>query len=140
MPDRRARTNDRARQGRYTVLYIEDNAVNVRLVERLFERRTDIRLLSAPTGREGLAMAETHEPSIVLLDLHLPDMDGTEVLARLRADPATQSVPVVIVSADSRADQIDQLLGAGAELYMTKPVDIHELVDTVDAIIHRTAG
>jgi CheY-like chemotaxis protein len=140
MTDGRARTDDRARRVRHTVLYIEDNAVNVRLVERLFERRTDIRLLSAPTGRAGLEMAATHEPSVVLLDLRLPDMDGTEVLAELRAHPTTQSVPVVIVSADSRADQIDQLLGAGAELYMTKPVDIHELVDTVDAIIRRTTG
>jgi len=138
MPDRRAYIDDRARHRQHTVLYVEDNAVNVRLVERLFERRTDIRLLSAPTGREGLEMALTYEPSVVLLDLRLPDMDGTEVLAQLRAHPVTQSVPVVIVSADAREDQIDQLLGAGAVLYLTKPVDIHELVDTVDAIIRRT--
>src|SRR5262245_44986120 len=83
------------------VLYIEDNAANLRLVERVFERRRDIEMLAATRGLLGLELARTEQPNVVLLDLHLPDMDGDEVLRRLRSDPLTQGIPVVILSADA---------------------------------------
>ena len=124
----------------HTVLYVEDNAVNLRLVQRIFERRPDIRLVSAQTGLDGVGAARQHLPAVVLLDLHLPDIDGDEVLRRLRADPSTASIPVVIVSADAHEQQINRLLNSGASTYITKPIDIHELTRTVDAMIERHAS
>ena len=122
----------------HVVLYIEDNAANLRLVERVFERRPDIRMISATRGLRGLDMAREHRPAVVLLDLHLPDIDGDEVLLRLRADELTEAIPVVILSADANDRQIQRLLEAGATAYLTKPLDIHNLVETVDEVIPRT--
>ena len=122
------------------VLYIEDNAANLRLVERVFERRPDIRMISASRGLLGLEMARSQQPAVVLLDLHLPDIDGDEVLRRLRADELTQAIPVVILSADANDRQIQRLLEAGAAAYLTKPLDIHNLVDTVDQVKPRTTA
>lgn len=121
------------------VLYIEDNAANLRLVERVFERRPEIRLISATRGLTGLEMAQAQLPAVVLLDLHLPDIDGDEVLRRLRADPRTQSIPVVILSADANDRQIQKLLETGAAAYLTKPLDIHALVETVGDVMPRRA-
>jgi CheY-like chemotaxis protein len=119
------------------ILYIEDNAANMRLVERVFERRADIEMLTATRGQDGLELARTRQPEVVLLDLHLPDLDGDEVLRLLRADPITQSIPVVILSADANDRQIQRLLEAGAAAYLTKPLDIHTLVATVDEMLPR---
>ena len=77
-----------------------------------------------------------HQPSLVLLDLHLPDMGGEEVLQRLRDDPATASIPVVIVSADAIDRNIQRRLEAGASAYLTKPVDTRLLMEVVDELIH----
>jgi CheY-like chemotaxis protein len=122
---------------RRRILYVEDNAANVRLVERVFERRSDIELLTATRGHAGLEMARTRQPKVVLLDLHLPDINGDEVLRLLRADPGTQAIPVVILSADANDRQIQRLLEAGATAYLTKPLDIHTLVATVDEMMPR---
>jgi len=84
-----------------TVLYVEDNPSNLKLVQRLLDRRGGIRLLSAATGGLALSMASRVPVDVVLLDLHLPDMSGAEVLARLRQDPATARTPIIIVSADA---------------------------------------
>ena len=130
VPDADGNINDEPQ----LVLYIEDNAANLRLVERVFERRPDIRMISASRGLLGLEMARSHQPAVVLLDLHLPDIDGDEVLRRLRADERTQAIPVVILSADANDRQIQRLLEAGAAAYLTKPLDIHTLVDTVDEV------
>jgi CheY-like chemotaxis protein len=85
-----------------TVLYIEDNLSNLQLVERVLSRRPGVRLISAMRPQLGLDLAAEHDPDLVLLDLHLPDMPGQEVLRRLRAEPRTAEVPVVILSADAR--------------------------------------
>ena len=119
----------------HTVLYIEDNAANVRLVERVFAGRADIEILVATQGRLGLDLARTRHPAVVLLDLHLPDINGEQVLQQLRDDPATRMVPVIVLSADANYRQIQRLLEAGAVAYLTKPLDIHQLVDTVDELI-----
>jgi CheY-like chemotaxis protein len=121
------------------VLYIEDNAANLRLVERVFERRPDIAMVSATRGLVGLEMAREHRPDVVLLDLHLPDIDGDEVLHRLRIDPLTHAIPVVILSADANDRQIQRLLEAGAAAYLTKPLDIHTLVEIVDEVMPRSS-
>ncbi|HET7489311.1 MAG TPA: ATP-binding protein [Acidimicrobiales bacterium] len=118
--------------GPRTVLYVEDDASNVRLVERIVARRDGVRLLVASEGSAALSMAVEHRPEVVLLDLHLPDLPGEEVLRRLRADPATASTPVVVLSADATGAKVERLLAAGATDYLTKPFDIPRLLEVLD--------
>jgi signal transduction histidine kinase/ActR/RegA family two-component response regulator len=115
-----------------TVLYVEDNLSNFRLVERVLQRRPEIKLLSALQGRLGLELARNHRPDLILLDLHLPDVPGLEVLRRLREMPATAGIPVVIVSADATPGQVKRLLESGATAYLTKPLDVRQFLDVVD--------
>ena len=117
-----------------TVLYVEDNLANLRLVERVLGRRPGLTLLSAMQGSHGLELARSHRPGLVLLDLHLPDLRGDELLARLRRDARTRDIPVVVLSADATAGQIRQLLAAGARAYLTKPLDVTELLGLVDEV------
>ncbi|KRT63055.1 MAG: multi-sensor hybrid histidine kinase [Chloroflexi bacterium CSP1-4] len=118
-----------------TVLYIEDNLSNVRLIERALERLGDVRLLPAMLGRLGLELAREHRPDVILLDLHLPDIAGEEVLARLVAEPATRRIPVVVLSADASSSQADRLLASGARAYLTKPIDVLAFLDLVGELL-----
>ena len=120
--------------GHRTVLYIDDNAANRRLVERVFERRPDLELITASRGSPGLDLAYDYQPNLVLLDLSLPDIDGYEVLRRLRADPRTNAIPVIVVSADADQRTIQRLLETGAVAYLTNPIDVHNLIATVDQL------
>ena len=106
------------------VLYIEDNLSNLKLIEHLLADHTEIRLTTAMQGGMGLEMARRHRPDLILLDLHLPDVPGWEVLADLQADEATRGIPVVVVSADATPRQIERLMKAGARSYLTKPLDV----------------
>jgi PAS domain S-box-containing protein len=116
-----------------TVLYIEDNLSNLKLVERLLERIPEVRLIPAMQGQLGLELARQHRPELILLDLHLPDVHGREVLEMLKRDPATAAIPVVVLSADATPSQVERLLAAGAADYATKPIDVEWLLDTVAA-------
>ncbi len=118
-----------------TVLYIEDNLSNFRLIERALERLGEVRLLPAMLGQLGLDLAREHRPDVILLDLHLPDIAGEEVLARLVAEPATRQIPVVILSADASSSQADRLLASGARAYLTKPIDVLAFLGLVDELI-----
>jgi PAS domain S-box-containing protein len=120
---------------RRVVLHIEDNLSNATLVERVLAQRPGVEVVAAMHGRLGLELAREHQPALVLLDLHLPDMDGEHVLQRLRDDPATASIPVVIVSADVTAGQVQRLLSAGASAYLTKPIDVRDLLRHVDEAV-----
>lgn len=122
---------------RATVLYVEDNPANVRLVEHILAYRPGVELLVALHGHLALELAARHQPDLVLLDLHLPDMAGDEVLRRLLADPRTSGSHVVIVSADALPRQIERLLGAGAAGYLTKPLDVAHFLDVLDEILER---
>jgi CheY-like chemotaxis protein len=115
-----------------TVLHIEDNLANLTLVERVLAQRPNVRVVGAMQGRLGLELARQHHPALVLLDLHLPDMVGDELLQRLRDDPETASIPVVIVSADATPGHVQRLLSAGAAHYLTKPIDVGELLRLFD--------
>jgi len=115
-----------------TVLYIEDNPSNLRLVQRVVALRPRVKLLSAMSGRLGLELAREHRPDLILLDLHLPDIPGTEVLEQLQADRRTRETPVVVISADATPGQIERLLGAGAREFLTKPVDVKRLIQLLD--------
>jgi CheY-like chemotaxis protein len=120
-----------------TVLYIEGNLSNLRLVERVVSRRAGVRLISAMRPQLGLDLAAEHHPDLLLLDLHLPDLDGEEVLRRLRADPHTADVPVVVISADVRPEDIGRVLAAGARDYLAKPLDVDRFRAVVDRLLSR---
>lgn len=117
------------------VLYIEDDLVNFTLVERILEFRPELKLLHAIKGEAGIELAKIHLPKLILLDLNLPDMHGSEVLLRLQSDPKTAHLPVVILSADATPSQIERLLSAGARNYLTKPFDIDPFLAVVDEVI-----
>jgi CheY-like chemotaxis protein len=119
------------------ILYIEDNMSNLRLVQRVLERDGNIELVSAMQGQLGLELAREHQPELILLDLHLPDITGDEVLRQLRDDPQTSSIPVVVLSADATSGQIKRLLSEGARAYLTKPLDVGELRGLVDSLPDR---
>jgi CheY-like chemotaxis protein len=118
-----------------TVLQIEDNLANRQVIERVLERRPHVRLLAAMQGTLGIELAREHRPDLILLDLHLPDLPGAEVLARLRADPQTCDIPVVVISADATQHQIQRLLAMGACEYLTKPFELPKLLGTLDRIL-----
>ena len=118
-----------------TVLYIEDNIANFRLVEVVLSHRPHLQLITAMEGELGIELALRHQPDIILLDIHLPVLMGDQVLTRLRAEPRTQHIPVVVISADATQSKIDKLLAAGAHGYLTKPFNIQELLRTVDSLL-----
>jgi PAS domain S-box-containing protein len=124
---------------RGVVLYIEDNRSNVRLMERLLERRPGVRLLHAPDGERGLETAQAERPDLILLDLHLPDLPGEEVLHRLWQDPQLRRIPVAILSADATAEQSRRLRLSGAIAYLTKPLEIRAVLQLIDERLSRDA-
>jgi CheY-like chemotaxis protein len=117
---------------RRKILYIEDNLSNLKLVERLLEQRPQVELVAAMQGRLGLELAREHQPVLILLDLNLADLPGEEVLRQLRDDPATASIPVVIVSADAMPRHAQRLIAAGAASFITKPIDVQEMLGAID--------
>jgi PAS domain S-box-containing protein len=114
------------------ILYIEDNFSNVTLVDQMLAERPTLELMTAMQGRVGLELARQHSPDLILLDLHLPDVPGWQVLAQLKADHLTREIPVVVISADATPPQIKRLLSAGARAYLTKPLDIPEFFRVID--------
>jgi PAS domain S-box-containing protein len=120
-----------------TVLYIEDNPVNVLLMEAMLGQQTQLRLISADLPEPGLELAREQRPDLVLLDIQLPGIDGFEVLRRLRADEVTRSMPVVAVSANAMPDDIERGLAAGFDAYLTKPIDQGLLVATLQRLLQR---
>jgi signal transduction histidine kinase len=98
-----------AQEAEVTVLYIEDNPSNLKLVNRILERWRRVEVLSSIQGALGIELARRHRPDLILLDLHLPDLHGSEVLDALRGDPATATIPVVVVSADATPGEIQRL-------------------------------
>jgi CheY-like chemotaxis protein/two-component sensor histidine kinase len=122
----------RSYDGERRLLYIEDTAANVRLVEQILESRPSVRVLPAGMGRLGLELAAEHQPDLILLDLHLPDIGGEQVLARLQADERTRRIPVVILSADATERSRGPLLDDGARAYLTKPIGVRDLLGVVD--------
>jgi CheY-like chemotaxis protein/anti-sigma regulatory factor (Ser/Thr protein kinase) len=115
-----------------SLLYIEDTVANVHLIQDILERRPSLRVLPAMLGRLGLELAHEHHPDLILLDLHLPDLGGEEVLAHLRSDPATREIPVVVLSADVTQRHRDAVMGLGARGYITKPITVRRLLEVVD--------
>ena len=119
------------------LLYIEDNVSNLRLVTRIVARRPAIELHSAATGALGLEMAREHRPDLILLDLHLPDLGGDEVFKQLAADPATKTIPVIVLSADALPAKRDLLLAAGVRAFLSKPIQVSHLLKVLDDFFQR---
>jgi signal transduction histidine kinase/ActR/RegA family two-component response regulator len=118
-----------------TVLYVEDMVENLRLVEQILKQRPSTTVIPAMLGGVALDLARQHHPDLILLDLHLPDIPGEEVLRRLQADPATRTIPVVVLSADATPHQIDRLLAAGAASYLTKPLSVRAFLQAADQVL-----
>jgi len=136
-----ADTADSVDNKQWDILCIEDNPANLRLIERILSRRQNIRLLSAAAPGLGLELAQTHRPALILLDINLPDMDGYEVMQCLRENPLTCDIPVVAVSANAMPKDLARGKAAGFVEYLTKPLDIEQLLRTVDRVLeHGESG
>jgi PAS domain S-box-containing protein len=120
---------------RHTLLYVEDNRANVQLVEQLIARRPDLSLVSAADGASGIALARTHHPSVILMDINLPGINGIQALAILRDDPHTAHIPVLAISANAMAHDIRKGLDAGFFRYLTKPIKVKEFMDALNAAL-----
>ena len=119
------------------VLYIEDNPVNVLLMEAMLGRVAGLQMISAPLPMLGLQMALDERPDLILLDIQLPGMDGFEVLRRLRLTDTGRHVPVIAVSANAMAHDVEQGLAAGFVRYLTKPLDMRVLLAAVEEALAR---
>jgi PAS domain S-box-containing protein len=121
----------------HAVLYVEDNLSTFKLVQHILAQRRGATFLCAMQGRLALDLAGKHHPDLILLDLHLPDLPGEEVLLRLRASPETRRIPVVIMSADATPGQAERLLASGARAYLSKPLDVRKFLALWDEIFAR---
>jgi PAS domain S-box-containing protein len=117
------------------VLYIEDNPANLKVVEKLLRDRRRIQLFTAAAPEQGIVLAREQRPALILLDIHMPGLDGFEVLEILREDPGTRDIPVVAVSANAMPDDIKRAKRAGFNDYLTKPLDITTFLQTLDAYL-----
>jgi PAS domain S-box-containing protein len=115
-----------------TALYVEDNLANLELVQRTLQHRPAVRLLPLMQGGLALDLAVQHRPDLILLDVHLPDINGDEVLRRLKGDDRTRHIPVIMLSADATPHQASRFRRAGAEAYLTKPIRVRELLGAID--------
>ncbi len=118
-----------------TLLYVEDNPANMKLVEQLIARRPDIRLLTAVNGTLGIELAHASRPDVILMDINLPGMSGIKAMQILRADMATAHIPVVALSANAIPHDIEKGLEAGFFRYLTKPIKVNEFMDTLDVAL-----
>ena len=114
------------------LLYVEDNLANLALIRRILSGHPGIRILTAMQGGIGLRLAHEYHPDLILLDSHLPDMHGEDVLRRLQSDAASRSIPVIMLSADASPGQIQRLLSNGARNYLTKPLDVRKFLQIVE--------
>jgi CheY-like chemotaxis protein len=120
-----------------TILYVEDNDANFALIDQIVASISDLELLRAEGGQAALTVARQNRPDLILLDLDLPDMHGSEVLRHLREHTITADIPVVIISADETPSQIERLLTAGARNYLTKPISVETFVAVVSELLQR---
>jgi CheY-like chemotaxis protein len=117
------------------LLCVEDNPANLLLVEKLLERRPDIRLLVAKDGVRGIEMARAARPDVILMDINLPGISGLIALGILAEDPETASIPVIALSANAMPDDIEKGLAAGFFRYLTKPIKVNKFMNTLDSAL-----
>jgi PAS domain S-box-containing protein len=122
-------------EGKRTLLYVEDNPANLKLVERLIGRRNDLRLLSAMDGNHGVELARACLPDVILMDINLPGISGIEAMRILRDDPATRHIPVMALSANAMPRDIQRGMDAGFFRYLTKPIKVSEFMDALNGAL-----
>ncbi|MGV8866791.1 MAG: ATP-binding protein [Janthinobacterium svalbardensis] len=125
---------------RRKVLYVEDNPANLILVEQLIARRSDLGMLSAVDGHLGITLARQHQPDLILMDINLPGISGTEVLGLLRVDPLTAHIPVIALSANALPRDVRKGLDAGFLRYLTKPINVPEFMEALDTALSLTTA
>jgi CheY-like chemotaxis protein len=121
--------------GQHTLLYVEDNPANMKLVEQVIARHPDIRLLTAINGYGGIEIALASQPEVILMDINLPDISGFEALKILRADPSTAHIPVIAISANAMPLNIEKGIKAGFFRYITKPIKVDEFMEALDVAL-----
>jgi signal transduction histidine kinase/HAMP domain-containing protein/ActR/RegA family two-component response regulator len=120
----------------HAVLYIEDNPANLRLVRKIISTHTSLSMLDAHTAEQGLDIAKSHHPALILLDINLPGMNGFEALRHLKNDPSTWDIPVIAISANAMERDVKKGLAAGFTDYLTKPLDIPKLLTLLDTLLN----
>jgi CheY-like chemotaxis protein len=129
-----------ASKERCDVLYIEDDSISFASVKLLLGNKRALKVLPATSGETGVTLAQTRDPKLILLDLDLPDIHGSEVIQRLQKDPATARIPVVVISGDATPSQIERLLVLGARNYLTKPFDVEPFLAVIDEALEQNAA
>jgi len=122
------------------VLYIEDNSKIFASVKLLLGSKRSLKVLQAINGETGITLAQTQGPKLILLDLDLPDIHGSEVIQHLQKNPATARTPVVVISGDATPSQIERLLVLGARNYLTKPFEVESFLAVVDDVLEENVG
>jgi CheY-like chemotaxis protein len=122
------------------VLYIEDDPNTFTSVKLLLGTKRSLKVSRATNGQTGIALAQTHAPKLILLDLDLPDIHGSEVIQHLQKDPVTAAVPVIVVSGDATPSQIERLLVLGARNYLTKPLTAEPFLAVVDQVLEASTA
>lgn len=117
-----------------TVLLVEDNELNRDMLSRRLERR-GFRIVVATDGLEGIALAQSERPDLILMDMSLPRVDGWEATRRLKADQATRSIPIIALTAHAMAADCERALDAGCDAFDTKPIDLPRLLDKIRALL-----
>jgi CheY-like chemotaxis protein len=114
---------------------VEDNPANLNLVQEIVGFRPDLRLLSAPDAHLGIEMAKAHQPDLILMDINLPGMNGTDALHELRRDPRTSHIPVLALTANAMRRDVEKGIEAGFYRYLTKPINIDEFNEAIDSTL-----
>lgn len=122
-----------------TILQVENNPANADVIRELIARRTDLKLLTAVNGRQGIEMARDFQPDTILMDMRMPDGSGFETLLMLKENPATAHIPVTMLSSNAALGEDTRCLDAGAFGYLTKPYRIETLMDLIDAALRHAA-
>jgi CheY-like chemotaxis protein len=121
------------------ILYVEDNDDNVYMLKNRLTR-AGFTVVIATDGAQGVALAASQQPDLILMDLTLPDIDGTEATRRIKADPATQRIPVIALTANAMAEDRERAMAAGCDDFDTKPVELQRLLDKIRALAPTGSG
>ncbi len=135
----KSETDKSVKVKRYTVLCVEDNQFNLEIIMEILKLRPEFDFIPATTGRDGIKMATTHLPDLVILDINLPDINGRDVFRNLQSNEETSKIPVIALSADAMEDDIRKTLDLGFNAYLTKPINIQQFFNTVDEVLEITS-
>jgi CheY-like chemotaxis protein len=116
------------------LLLVEDNEYNRDMLVRRLERK-GFQVVCALDGEEGCRMARTEQPDLILMDMHLPVLDGWEVTRRLKSDEATRAIPIVALTADAMTGDREKALAAGCDDYDTKPIELPRLLGKINTLL-----